>query len=401
MSTYSGSHHRVTFLSKSLASVQEKKRWFIDSMEELQIGHMIVGISIPRREILALLGSLSRFPIGMRVLAVDDNPTCLKLLDGLLKRCQYHVLSANSDPKLVMEGINHGACYYLVKPVRLEELRNEEKVDKKLCKRDPNGKFNRKRKDENADSEDNGNEDDESSTQKKPRVVWSIDLHRKFVAAVNSRNFAESGRMVESENLSPQQPPQAHTVEMSHLSVKKGINAGDDDNFLFTMCGSPGSVSWLGSHTESDCSHGGSTFLNFPPPIGDNFHDQLPPDSSLKYGYTAASNTINGFGSNITTTASVPIEGQGQSQRHGQYGKQMYSQYSDDAFSTLAVVAPPSNVVGLGGPRNRETGRSSTELKMGQGEGCLLDQNKLQGGFVASNGYGPLDDLMNGWRVCC
>ncbi|GJW97681.1 hypothetical protein Tco_0179489, partial [Tanacetum coccineum] len=154
-----------------------------------------------------------------------------------------------------------------------------------------------------------------------------------------------------------------------------------------------------------------------------NFHDQLPPDSSLKYGYTASSNTINGFGSNITSTASVPIEGQGQSQRHGQYGKQMYSQYSDNAFSTLAAAAPPSNVVGLGGPvsqsndqicgvynrpngnnalhmqRNRETGRSTTELKMGQmgqGEGYSLDQNKLPSGYVASNGYGSLDDLMNG-----
>nr|GFC11636.1 response regulator 12 [Tanacetum cinerariifolium] len=48
--------------------------------------------------------------------------------------------------------------------------------------------------------------------------------------------------------------------------------------------------------------------------------------------------------------------------------------------------------------RNRGTGRSSTELKMGQrgqGEGCLLDQKKLLGGYVASNGYGSLDDLMN------
>ncbi|GKE49898.1 hypothetical protein Tco_1481156, partial [Tanacetum coccineum] len=147
-----------------------------------------------------------------------------------------------------------------------------------------------------------------------------------------------------------------------------------------------------GSNTFSSSS---STFLNVPPPIGDNFHDQLPPDSSLKYGYTAASNTINGFGSNITSTASVPIEGQGHSQRHGRYGKQMYSQYSDNAFSTLAAAEPPSNVE-LDGPRNRETGRSSTELRMGQGEGCLLDQNKLPGGYVASNGYGSLDDLMNG-----
>ncbi|XP_076937244.1 two-component response regulator ARR12-like [Bidens hawaiensis] len=205
---------------------------------------------------------IDRFPIGMRVLAVDDDPTCLKLLDGLLRKCQYQVtttnqartalkmlrenrnrfdlvisdvhmpdmdgfkllelvglemdlpvimLSGNSDPKLVMKGITHGACDYLVKPVRLEELRNvwqhviRRKVESKSQSKsnnnqenrnheggqetgsgDQNGKVNRKRKDEDFDDyEDNGNEDDDSSTQKKPRVVWSIDLHRKFVAAVN------------------------------------------------------------------------------------------------------------------------------------------------------------------------------------------------------------------------
>lgn len=33
-----------------------------------------------------------QFPIGMRVLAVDDDPICLKLLDALLRRCKYHGL---------------------------------------------------------------------------------------------------------------------------------------------------------------------------------------------------------------------------------------------------------------------------------------------------------------------
>ncbi|GJY11145.1 response regulator 12 [Tanacetum coccineum] len=553
-----------------------------------------------------------RFPIGMRVLAVDDNPTCLKLLDGFLKRCEYHVtstteaitalrmlrenrnrfdlvisdvhmpdmdgfklleivclemdipvimLSADSDPKLVMEGINHGACYYLVKPVHLEELRNvwqhviRKKVESKSQPKsnnnqdksnqggeggqeagsgDPNGKFNRKRKDENADSEDNGNEDDESSTQKKPRVVWSIDLHRKFVAAVNSlgiekavpkrildlmnvegltrenvashlqkyrlylKRISQQANMVGafggstdassymrtldgfsdfrslsgSERLpnaalssyaplgmlsrlnsatgmtlhsfaSPSMIQPTHTQNLTNsiapinkfqpvnkpnnqstLNVFQGIPTSFDPGHLQQLNKPNNQLSDFNTIDESRIFNG-STFLNVPPPTGDNFHDQIPPDSSLKYGYTAASNTINGYGSNITSTASVPIEGQGQSQRHERYGKPMYSQYSDNAFSTLAAAAPPSNVAGLDGPvsqsndqicgvynrpngnnalhmqRNRETGRSSTELKMGQGEGCLLDQNKLQGGFVASNGYGPLDDLMNRWRVCC
>ena len=31
-----------------------------------------------------------RFPVGMRVLAVDDDPICLKVLENLLRKCQYH-----------------------------------------------------------------------------------------------------------------------------------------------------------------------------------------------------------------------------------------------------------------------------------------------------------------------
>ena len=31
-----------------------------------------------------------KFPEGLRVLAVDDDPVCLKVLETLLRRCQYH-----------------------------------------------------------------------------------------------------------------------------------------------------------------------------------------------------------------------------------------------------------------------------------------------------------------------
>lgn len=121
------------------------------------------------------------------------------------------MLSGNGDPKLVMKGITHGACDYLVKPVRIEELRNiwqhvirKKKTEPKNqnssadqgngnqssgegngSQADRNGKCNRKRKDEEDFSEDNENENDDPATSKKPRVVWSIELHRKFVAAVN------------------------------------------------------------------------------------------------------------------------------------------------------------------------------------------------------------------------
>ena len=133
------------------------------------------------------------------------------------------MLSANSDTKLVMKGITHGACDYLVKPVRIEELRNiwqhvlrRKKLDSKsptvdeVCQgngkslkesvptdnEDKIGMVNRKRKDEEEEEEDeeNGEENEDLATQKKPRVVWSIELHGKFVAAVNQLG-------IESESL--------------------------------------------------------------------------------------------------------------------------------------------------------------------------------------------------------
>ncbi|XP_047342262.1 two-component response regulator ORR24-like [Impatiens glandulifera] len=200
---------------------------------------------------------VDQFPVGMRVLAVDDDPICLKVLDTLLRKCQYHVTTTNQaitavnllrenknqfdlvisdvhmpdmdgfklleivglemdlpvimlsgygDTKLVMKGITHGACDYLLKPVRIEELKNiwqhvirRKKNDQKnqqecgpTATRDDhnNSKFNRKRKDQEDGDEDdenldNGYADETLVNQKKPRIVWTVDLHRKFVSAVN------------------------------------------------------------------------------------------------------------------------------------------------------------------------------------------------------------------------
>lgn len=123
------------------------------------------------------------------------------------------MLSAHSDPKYVMKGVTHGACDYLLKPVRIEELKNiwqhvvRSRFDKNRGsnngeKRDGsgnegvinsdqnNGRANRKRKDQyNEDEEDERDDNDDPSAQKKPRVVWTVELHKKFVAAVNQLGF--------------------------------------------------------------------------------------------------------------------------------------------------------------------------------------------------------------------
>jgi two-component response regulator ARR-B family len=134
------------------------------------------------------------------------------------------VLSVNGETKTVMKGITHGACDYLLKPVRIEELRNiwQHVVRRKFSNRDranidtyeecnkpPNvdfdhvhnqvkcgspdqsGRPSKKRKEYHSEEDDdegdesNGQENDDPSGLKKPRVVWSVELHRKFVAAVN------------------------------------------------------------------------------------------------------------------------------------------------------------------------------------------------------------------------
>jgi YesN/AraC family two-component response regulator len=128
------------------------------------------------------------------------------------------VMSADSSTNTVMKGIKHGACGYLIKPVRMEELRNiwQHVVRKKWSENkdhehsgsiddtdrnrptnndneyassandvgDDNWKSQKKKreKDDDEEGDENG---DPSSTSKKPRVVWSVELHQQFVNAVN------------------------------------------------------------------------------------------------------------------------------------------------------------------------------------------------------------------------
>ncbi|GAU18349.1 hypothetical protein TSUD_202380 [Trifolium subterraneum] len=214
------------------------------------------------------------FPVGMRVLAVDDDRTCLKLLESLLRKCKYKVtttteavkalqmlrenrnqfdliisdvnmpemdgfkllklvghemdvpfimLSGNGDKERVMKGVIHGACDYLMKPIRMEELQNiwQHVVRKKIESKDQNKRtaadeekisnvagvssqgttsenianksqsWGPKRKERSEEEEeedeeegeeseeDNDEENDEQrSTRKKPRFKYRLSLKR-------------------------------------------------------------------------------------------------------------------------------------------------------------------------------------------------------------------------------
>ncbi|KAL5717827.1 hypothetical protein ACHQM5_010789 [Ranunculus cassubicifolius] len=214
------------------------------------------------------------FPAGLRVLVVDDDPTWLKILEKMLKKCSYEVtkcclatealdilrkrrdgfdivisdvnmpdmdgfkllelvglemnlpvimMSVDGEISRVMKGVLHGACDYLLKPIRMKELQNiwQHVLRKKIHEvkdiesydgsegipkmRNGFDSFDdsqflaggdlsspRKRKDsENHDLDDQDFSD--ASSAKKARVVWSIDLHQKFVSAVNQIGLDKVG----------------------------------------------------------------------------------------------------------------------------------------------------------------------------------------------------------------
>ncbi|ESR32687.1 hypothetical protein CICLE_v10005747mg [Citrus x clementina] len=174
-----------------------------------------------------------QFPAGLRVLVVDDDPIWLRILEKMLRKCLYEVTKCNraeialdmlrmskngydiviSDVHMpdmdgfklheqvglemdlpvinVMKGVTHGACNYLLKPIRIKELRNIwqhvaqqpkpfEESDDSYSVNQGNWRTSNRRKDEEEEAEKR----DDTSTLKKPRVFWSVELHQQFVSAV-------------------------------------------------------------------------------------------------------------------------------------------------------------------------------------------------------------------------
>ncbi|XP_024988229.1 two-component response regulator ARR11 [Cynara cardunculus var. scolymus] len=224
----------------------------------------INGFSSPRADV---------FPAGLRVLVVDDDPTWLKILEKMLKKCSYEVttcglaiealdllrerkdgfdivisdvnmpdmdgfkllehvglemdlpvimMSVDGETSRVMRGIQHGACDYLLKPIRMKELRNiwqhvyrkkihevrdtesHEGLEEMLMMRNVSEQSDdgymlcgsdmtpgKKRKDAEHKYDDKDFAD--HSSVKKARVVWTVELHQKFVKAVNHIGFEKVG----------------------------------------------------------------------------------------------------------------------------------------------------------------------------------------------------------------
>ncbi|XAR51183.1 hypothetical protein NMG60_11005739 [Bertholletia excelsa] len=99
------------------------------------------------------------------------------------------MISANEDTKSVMRSIEEGAVDYLLKPVRIEELKNiwqhlvrkKQKTNQNLLPLQRQGKGSTGKKEDKMSVQS----DSESNTaHKKPRLMWTTELHQKFVGAV-------------------------------------------------------------------------------------------------------------------------------------------------------------------------------------------------------------------------
>ncbi|XP_011625385.1 two-component response regulator ORR21 isoform X2 [Amborella trichopoda] len=283
-------------------------------------------------------GVPDQFPAGLRVLVVDDDTTCLRILEQMLRKCMYKVttccratdaldtlrgskgcfdvvisdvympdmdgfkllehvglemdlpvimMSADARFSAVMKGIKHGACDYLIKPVRIEELKNiwqhvvrkkwnETKEhdqsgsieDNERHKRgsddaeyassvnegtDGNWKVQKKRKDSKEEEDDGEQENEDPSAAKKPRVVWSVELHQQFVNAVNQLGIdkAVPKRILELMNVQGlTRENVASHLQKFRLYLKRlsGHQAGVSSSF----CGSVDPNSKLGPLSQLD-----------------------------------------------------------------------------------------------------------------------------------------------------
>lgn len=120
-----------------------------------------------------------------------------KLLEaiGLELDLPVIMMSSNGDTNVVLRGVTHGAVDFLIKPVRIEELRNvwQHVVRRRSLHLSRTGDDSAA--DFDGDSRTHGTKRKESemiraeheggSGNKKARVVWSVEMHQQFVNAVN------------------------------------------------------------------------------------------------------------------------------------------------------------------------------------------------------------------------
>ncbi|KAK8942595.1 Two-component response regulator ARR11 [Platanthera zijinensis] len=117
-----------------------------------------------------------------------DNPKTVYLhliISGLL----LAVMSVDGETSRVMKGVQHGACDYLLKPIRMKELRNIwQHVYRKRVVEVKDMEIHDINEERDA-REFSDQELCDPAAAKKARVIWSVDLHQKFVNAMDQIGF--------------------------------------------------------------------------------------------------------------------------------------------------------------------------------------------------------------------
>ncbi|KAI0510755.1 hypothetical protein KFK09_011364 [Dendrobium nobile] len=166
----------------------------------LQCGYEVTISDCPLQALELLRAKIGNYDIVL----IDVNLTCIdgfELVENVSREISLPiiVLSAYSDFQNVMKSINYGAIDYLVKPVRLEELKliwkhvvkkylNEMKSINESSSMDVNiSRLTKKSKDlvRKRDEDDDIALKDNLPSQKRARVSWTPELHAKFINAVN------------------------------------------------------------------------------------------------------------------------------------------------------------------------------------------------------------------------
>ncbi|KAL9274524.1 Two-component response regulator ORR26-like protein [Drosera capensis] len=146
-----------------------------------------------------------------------------KLLEhvGLEMDLPVIMMSVDGETSRVMKGVLHGACDYLLKPIRMKELRNiwqhvlrkrmhevrdieshegfedfqfrngNEHSDDMQSLSGGDQALGKRRTDVESRHDDKDLGD--ASSVKRPRVIWSVDLHQKFVKALNQIGIDKVG----------------------------------------------------------------------------------------------------------------------------------------------------------------------------------------------------------------
>ncbi len=121
-----------------------------------------------------------------------------RLLEAIALELELPVImmSSDGDTNVVLRGVTHGAVDFLIKPVRIEELRNvwQHVIRRRSVHISRTGDDSAA--DYDGDSRTHGTkrktetealraEHESVSGSKKARVVWSVEMHQQFVTAVN------------------------------------------------------------------------------------------------------------------------------------------------------------------------------------------------------------------------